>query len=518
MTVLQRDGDKAVQEPSSSVVVRSLSSRLSLALIALVVVLGIAVMSVSQSWMRAYYEELTQKLNINIAMYVTDEYALLNQQEWVPDTEVIADLAHHAMIINPLAEVYLLDPAGQVIAYRNETEADALPLARTQVPLAPVRAFLDGNIEFPLRGADPRNADVDKVFSVAELRNGDQLQGYLYVVLGGQVYDGLEDSVGSSYSRVMVLICIGVIILAAILVGILIFNLLVRRVTRLSNRMQQFSQLELTTPLPEELQPSHHDPRDEVDLLSQRFEQMSSQISWQLEQLREGDAMRRELISNVSHDLRTPLSTIQGYLETLLIKNDQLDEQHRLAYLRTAIHSSNRLARLIGDLFELSKLESTHMQLQCEQFSLAELVYDIIGDFHLQAEAKEIRVSVTNQQQNALVIADISLMQRVFENLLRNAIAYTPEGGEIEVVLESVSLSGRIGIAIRDNGCGISAEDLPHIFDRFYISADSRTHAGSTGLGLAIVKRILDLHHSDIQVESQLQQGACFRFSLPRAA
>ncbi len=245
---------------------------------------------------------------------------------------------------------------------------------------------------------------------------------------------------------------------------------------------------------------------------------MSGQIKQQFEMLREADATRRELISNVSHDLRTPLATIQGYLETLLIKNGSLNEAERLEYLNTAMKSSRRLGQLIGDLFELSKLESNHTRANFESFSLAELVFDTAQEFRLELEAKRINLDIQNEQNNALVFADISLMQRVFENLLRNAIAYAPEGWRIQLaIVADPSRPEKIKVAVGDTGRGISEEDLPHIFDRFYANPDrSREDVSSTGLGLAIVKRIMDLHGADIQVVSQLNQGTRFEFALPK--
>nr|WP_272873600.1 HAMP domain-containing sensor histidine kinase [Aliamphritea spongicola] len=320
----------------------------------------------------------------------------------------------------------------------------------------------------------------------------------------------------------MVLVAIAVITLAAILAGWLIFRLLVRRLGMLSQAMHSFSEQNLDHCRSDLQQPATAPlPKDEIDLLAQTFERMSEKIGMQFEMLREADQTRRELISNVSHDLRTPLSTIQGYLETLLIKNSSLNETERMEFLRTAMHSSHRLGQLIQDLFELSKLEAKQMSASCERFSLAELVFDTIQEFRLQAEAKNIHIEVVNLQNNAFVYADISLIQRVFENLLRNAVTYTPENGEIRLQIEADAARPQdaVSISIADNGQGISPEHLPYIFDRFYTQQQAKsTNTGSTGLGLAIVKRILELHSSEIEVQSQLNQGSCFRFSLQSAA
>ncbi|MGY8873139.1 MAG: ATP-binding protein [Pseudomonadales bacterium] len=532
---------KVARSPSSSALAPSvdssmkrgiastLSSRLSIAVIMIVIAVGVCVMAASQAWMRIYYEELTQKLNASVAMYITGKYQLIQGAEGLPNFSAIQSLANQTMIINPIAEVYLLDINGKIIAHALPPETQV----QTAVPLAPIKQFLAGDTAFPIRASDPRHKGIEKIFSAAEIRYTDELQGYLYVVLGSEVYDGIEDGIQSSYSRSMILVTILVITLAAAVIGVLIFNLLVRRLNKLSHKMQGFSELTLDARLFDDKELKPKASNDEIDLLTLTFERMSTKIRRQLEMLSDADEVRRELISNVSHDLRTPLSTVQGYLETLLIKNGQLSEEQRLEYLNTAMKSSKRLGQLIGDLFELSKLESTHVVPNFEQFSLAELIFDTVQEFSLEMSAKNIHINVRNDQNNAVVFADISLIQRVFENLIRNAIAYTPDNGEILFLIEATEHSSgesagtntaentrnRIRVSIVDTGRGIKEEDLPFIFDRFYINPDySREDTHSTGLGLAIVKRILDLHDTSIQVQSTLNQGSRFIFSLPRTS
>ncbi|MGB1236564.1 MAG: sensor histidine kinase [Pseudomonadales bacterium] len=496
--------------PAKRAMMATLSTKLSLALIAIVVLVGLAVMQVSQSLMRAYYEELTQKLNANIAMYVTDSYALLQPGADVPNLKVIDTLAERAMVINPLVEVYLLDTRGRIIAPTARTE----PLMHQRVPLQPIQQFIAGEVSFPLRNIDPRHQGVEKVFSASAVRSEGRLLGYLYVVLGGQVYDQLEDSLQNSYSRLLLLLAIAVISVAAIFVGVLVFHFLVRRLAWLSRRMQRFGSEHLAEP--EHSATRGAQPRDEVELLSQSFEGMAQKIEQQFALLEKADHTRRELISSVSHDLRTPLATIQGYLETLLIKNAQLSEEQRLAFLQTAMRSSRRLGKLIGDLFELSKLETAQVKVEAECFSLTELAYDTVQAFELQATAKQVAITVRHPKTSALVCADISLIQRVFENLIRNAICHTPAGGQVCLSIEANAAQG-LKVSILDSGCGIDPECLPHIFERFYSVPNAARSDESSGLGLAIVKRILELHRSDIAVTSQLNQGSCFYFSLPVA-
>ena len=257
--------------------------------------------------------------------------------------------------------------------------------------------------------------------------------------------------------------------------------------------------------------------QDEIGQLREAFSGMANKIREQFEGLKETDRLRRELVSNVSHDLRTPLASMHGYVETLLLKNDTLNESERRRYLEITRKHSLRLGQLIGDLFELSKLDSASIKPTLETFSLAELLQDVTQEFELQAEQKGIDIVVNAQDGSSMVHADIGLMQRVLENLLRNAVRYTPQGGTISISLDRKP--GCVAVAVADTGCGIAEHELDRIFDRFYRSEQGEEErTNSAGLGLAIVKRILDLHGSRITVDSIVNQGTRFEFDVPARA
>jgi signal transduction histidine kinase len=476
----------------------TLKNRLTLALLVILFIVGGASLWVGQVGMRLYYEELTQKLNQSIAMYVTAEHKLLEKK--LGSRATIEQLAHQAMVINPVVEVYLLAPDGRILSHALEQGA----VKRTHVDLDPVHQFLSGKASFPLRGNDPRHLDRDKIFSVSTIGTPEDLQGYLYVILGGKLYDDTQSNLEWSYIRQQTSWAIALIVAASVLIGVLLFQQLTRPLSKLTAKINDFANNELDVP------PDNND----IERLHQLFDAMADKISEQFDQLRESDRLRRELISNVSHDLRTPLATIQGYLETLLIKNDTLEEQQRAEYLRTAERSCMRLARLIADLFELSKLESGSTQPEFEQFSIAELMHDTAQEFSLELKQKQLDLKLQIPQHNTQVYADIGLIQRVFENLIRNAIAHTPESGTIEMNFEETPQ--RVQVTVADSGTGIIDRDIPHIFDRFYQSSEQpQRKSGSSGLGLAIVKRILDLHGCRIEVSSLVDQGTRFQFDLP---
>ena len=256
---------------------------------------------------------------------------------------------------------------------------------------------------------------------------------------------------------------------------------------------------------------------DEIDRLGVTVEQMSQRIVDQIRQLRHADASRREMVANVSHDLRTPLTSLQGYLETLLIKEGELSEEERRHYLGLAVKHGRRLSQLTAELFELAMLESREADLHFEPFSLAELVQDVAQKFKLEAEKREICLETEIPKGAPFVSADIALIERVLENLIENAIKYTPEGGTIRLSL--ILGRGRIAARVSDTGVGIPEAEIPHIFERFYRVEKSRGEGPEgTGLGLAIAQRILQLHGSPIQVESEPGAGTSFTFELPIAA
>ena len=253
---------------------------------------------------------------------------------------------------------------------------------------------------------------------------------------------------------------------------------------------------------------------DEIDRLGSTFKEMAERIDDQMEKLRKSDALRRELIANVSHDLRTPLATLQGYIETLLLKEDSLREEERRNYLETAIKHCERLSKLVSELFELAKLGSDEISVEREPFNLSELVQDVVQKFQLNAGEKSIHVSTNIDKDLPFVKADIGLIERVLENLIENAIHYTPRGGSVNLVL--TPQKEVISVRISDTGYGIPEENLPDIFNRFYqLDAGRKGEPGHSGLGLAITKKILELHDRTIEVTSALNSGTTFTFQLP---
>jgi signal transduction histidine kinase len=253
---------------------------------------------------------------------------------------------------------------------------------------------------------------------------------------------------------------------------------------------------------------------DELDELAQAYNAMVEHIQTRMEKIAESNALRRDLVAGVSHDLRTPLASLRGYLETLIMKNESLSPRDRRTYLEIASAQSDRMNRLVEELFELAKLEDVEIRIELEPFQLSELVQDVVQKFELVARDKGVTLAGQFTPDAPLVAGNIPLIERLLDNLLENAIRHTGSGGRIDVCVAS----GKLGptIEVSDTGSGIDEGDVPHIFERFYRGDKSRSsESGGAGLGLAIAKRIIDLHDGRISVSSKVGVGSTFLVELP---
>jgi len=497
----------------------SLFAKLSIALFLVVALLGSGFFLIERYSTQNYYEEITQRLNASIAMYVTGERQLM--ENFIVNHSALTLLAQQAMVINPAVEIFLLDTEGNILAHAFPPET----IEQDRVNLEPVKALIAGGVDMPIRGTDPRNPNREKIFSAFPVMHQDVLQGYLYAVLGGAKYDELASNIRDSYVLRLSAGASLVIILGAFFTGLLVFWLFTRRLGQLTTRVREFTssgfgehtdKTAAGNPLGGAAGQTG-ESADEIGHLEIAFNAMAEKLYEQFESLKKTDQLRRELVSNVSHDLRTPLASMHGYVETLLIKNDELGADQRREYLEITRKHTVRLGELIGDLFELSKLDSASIHPCLEAFSLAELLHDIAHEYKLDAQQRNIKMEISVPDESTTVFADIGLVQRVIENLIRNSLKFTPAGGDINIRLDTKP--GSVSVAVKDTGCGIPEEDLEHVFDRFYRSENSKQNRSNTsGLGLAIVRKILDLHGSRITVTSQLDQGTCFQFDLPTRA
>jgi signal transduction histidine kinase len=453
-----------------------------------------------------YALESSQKLNRALARDLIEQNQIAGLADASPAR--LRGLFDMQMRINPAIQIYLLDAAGRVLAHAQP--ADITVAGR--VALAPIQALLRPDARLPVLGDDPRRPQHRRIFSAAPIIAGGAVQGYLYVVLANPAELGMGDALADS-STVRVAVTIGLAgILAALAAGLVTFGLMTRKLTWLADAVTRFQASDFTER--PALPPLSRGGGDEIDRLGVALRDMSARLAAQVQKLQQTDVLRRELVANVSHDLKTPLATLQGYVETLLLKADSLSSEERRNYLEIAARSCRRLNKLVSNLIELARLDAQAVVPQLETFSAAELLQDVAQKFMLTARQRGISLQVVLPDARPYVCADIALIERVLENLIGNALAHTDSGGTVSLALEECGTQVRL--CVSDTGCGIPPDELRSVFDRFYrVEGPRWERGGSAGLGLAICKGIVGLHGSDLKVESQVGRGTSFWFTLP---
>jgi signal transduction histidine kinase len=483
---------------------KALYVRLTLATALLLTLLGAAVLVLMARTSEQYAAEIRQRLDAGIAMYVVRELRLLERGK--VNEVALRELANRAMTVNPSAEVYLLDPQGRVLS----AGARRLPLARTSVRLEPISQFLHAPERRPLFGDDPTSFARRRVFSVAAIEEDGRLEGYLYVVLGGRPERSIAERLWGSYALRAGFVTLVLVIVLTVAAAAGLFFGLTRRLRALDGVMDRWARGIPGDKLKVDASIS---AGDEISVLSRRFHSMSRAIEAQIQELKTTDELRRELIANISHDLRTPLASLRGYIETSLVKAPVAAISDLTAHLTVALRQAEQLGRLVEALFELARLESGTAAVKIEPVSIAELLQDIGMRFRLLAEAAQLKLSTRLDTSGVLVYADVALIERVISNLLENAIRHTSEHGEVR--LEMLAQESEVRVRICDTGCGIDPEQLPSIFDRFKGTRASADR-NRAGLGLSIVKRIIELHSQRVTITSEKKLGTTVEFTLER--
>jgi len=501
--------------------------RLTLALGALLLPLGAFCVMIAEHGAQDYAIEVSQRRNAPIAMYMAQQAGLLDA-DGRPDTQAFATLVEHVMMVNPNVEVYVLDTQGGVVA-----QADtANRIARPHVALEPIERFLDraarGEPVVPSLGDDPLRPGIASAFSVYPLEHDGRTVGYVYALIGASGDRPLIDSIRSSHALSVLVAMLAAVLATAAFGGSLALLTLTRRLRRLTGRADAWHDLGggvHPDDLPSDRPGRRHARRgDEIDALTNAYDAMARRLRAQYEALESKERERRELVASVSHDLRTPLTTLKGYLETLQLRRNRLtpDVQHH--HIDIAARQAARLERLVADLFELATLDSGERRPDPERFSMLELAHDALQDMEIRSARRGVRLSVRPSACAAAgldAFADIALVQRALENLLDNAMRHVDRGGNIAVRLER--RDERLIVAVEDDGAGMVPEVVNRLFEPGFRAAapdrrrgvdDGRVHAG---LGLAIVRGIVALHDGRIQVRSAPGTGSSFIFDVPAA-
>jgi signal transduction histidine kinase len=426
------------------------------------------------------------------------------------------------VLFEPDTQLYLLDPGGTVLA----CSGTPLP-AGFKVALTPVLRAVGQPDAAYVMGDDPKRMDADAVVAVqpvrrAVIRAADPVAGYLYLVLhNAQSPEGRWATVRMSIARPALGLIVAVVAFTTLL-AVLIIASVTRPLQRLTDAVASISQRGLDAGQPSA--PAAALPpvtRDEFGQLTRAFEMMLATLRKQWGELRRLDHFRREGVSNLSHDLRSPLTATVACLETLEGRwapdaEPARAEDRRLVEI--ALRNTRNAARLVQSLGDLAKLDEPEFKLHPEVVDLGELLDDIRLRFAERAAQQGVTLRAEADDAAAPVYAavDVELFERAIANLVDNALKFCPRCAH--VTLAARAHGGEVRVSVADSGPGIAPGDLPHLFDRFYQSRQSvapATGEGGKGLGLAIVKRIAELHGGAVAVTSSPGAGTQVMLSLP---
>ena len=403
---------------------------------------------------------------------------------------------------NPRASIYLLDQYGTII-YRFYPASGQIA---ERISMEPIRKFLQQSTpEAPLYGQSPDELGTKTIFSAAPVNiRGQEL--ILYIVFSDQRWrdiwqNSFENALGAS-----ALFWMGLSTVAIAALAFFLFQPLAHRFAKISQTVQWYHAGDFTHRIGTR-------SSDELGILGQSIDEMASRIQQSMTALQDRDRLRRELVANVSHDLRGPLHNIQGNLDGFREGHHTAEE--RAQFLKAVERNVSSLGELLSQLFELAKLEAQEAHPDFEDFPLDELLDDIRTGYASRAIEQGIRCEVDIRVRPVFARGDIRMLDRVLMNLLENALKFTPPDGKVILRLETIGDRARVSIV--DTGKGISAGELPHVTEKSYQGEHAPKVAGSSGLGLAIVERLLQAHGTSLEISSQLNEGSTFAFTLPLA-
>lgn len=258
------------------------------------------------------------------------------------------------------------------------------------------------------------------------------------------------------------------------------------------------------------------DEVDSLERLEDEIKKLAQERNKEVEQNRNLDSYRKEFLGNVSHELKTPIFNIQGYISTL-IDGGINDPTINVEYLKRADKSVDRMIQIIDDLETISQLEVGTLELELEVYDIAQQIRDVIDALDFQASKKYIKLQLAKKYDKPIYVkADKFRIRQILVNLITNSIKYGKEKGKTIVSLNL--FDEQVIVEIKDNGIGIAEKHLPRLFERFYRVDKGRSREqGGTGLGLAIVKHIIEAHNETIDVISTVNEGTTISFTVPRS-
>ena len=398
------------------------------------------------------------------------------------------------------AELMVTDASGKVV-YEAVRPGGSGERAVSRLGQTLPRDLISSALEGKPRSFSRQLFDRQVVVGVAPWRQGGQISGAV-VAWRPYLFDRASERAAITQIAIFALSGLGL----AILLSLFLTQGIVRRLRRVGAAARALAEGDLTVRAPE-------NDVDELGELGVSFNHMAERLQVVVEGLQKSERLRRELMAAISHELRTPITSIQGFAEAL---RDGIvtDPEKQQRYHAVIAVESERLGRLVRDLFDFAKLEAGQFDFRLVSLSPRPWLTEFAEHARTRLESQGLRLELWGDPGAEPILGDRQRLDQVMDNLVDNAARYSPPGGTITIRAEAQA--GLLRLSVEDQGPGIKPEDLPHVFERFFQGTTPGKKAGGAGLGLAIAQSIVTGHRGQIGVESQPGQGARFWFTLPR--
>ncbi len=477
-----------------------LFSRILFLVFSLITVLSVAFMCIAYLAIIHFYQASTQLLNKDVAAHIARftspfEQDSLNRQK--------ADsVFYQAMVISPTVEVYFLDTTGKVIYFHGTPDE----IHQNTVSLERIHEYLKSAGQSYIKGPDPRDPSNPKIFSASPVEGRSGRLGYIYVILGSTEFRHVSNMLYKFHAGGLLVMAFLLILLTTILLTVWYVNRLQRNYNKLTGILGKMEGGDLSVRFPD-------NENDDLIPVTKAFNQMAGQLQDNMEKLKKAELERKDFTTNISHDLRTPLAIARGYAETLLMntETDGIPPAKKQEYSRLIVSNILTVEHMVQQLLDLSKMEAAGLALEKQPFVFSEIVQEFIQSVSLIAAQKNIALTISNGENAAWISADIHMMERVVQNLLTNAIKFTPENGRIHVDL--ITEPRVLVFRITNSGEAMSPSLIIWLNNNKTESFVNRPYLH--GLGLVIVKATLQLHHFPLEAAYISGTGNRISFRMP---
>lgn len=461
-------------------------------------------------WLQLNHEfsrnQIQQSLHLELAEHMAHINPLLSQG--ITSDAALKEAFHDFMLLGPSFEIYTLDPEGRVVAYDAKEEK----IKKNRVNLDKIEQFI-ARRDLPILGTDPRSTETEKIFSVSPLITEDGLHsGYLYVIIGGEDYDSWQALINSENQPKLWGATIGFWVIFALILFVLLLGFFTHPIQKLASdltrlKMCSFEGSSFDSSL---TLPNRYNGSLEIKKLSEHINHLLQELNNQHQQVKRQQQAKHDFLLHLSHDLKTPLTSLLGYIDTWLLSppNERQPE-----YIEYAANSGQNLQQLLSQLLELAALENGQISAQIKQINLRELLLDLNQTFAPRAKKLGIRLqfNITDELQ---VYTDPQLMRRILNNLVDNALRYTPKDGTITIYSET--LNGQTWLAVKDTGAGMHKHEVDALkqLSMQQLTFSPEQPLPQLGVGLAIVRQLLGILKCRINIDSQPGTGSCFHIEL----